>query len=338
MKRVLSIAALLACLAASAQQPSTGPQSGVRYATDAYPGFDFADSSVKPTKKEPGLFSWWSGPKRDTPAEQLGWCVEQLRSASWGAARRGLDALVRAWPASAEAPRAQKALADLLLRHYLDYGAAFAEYRYLLDFYSMQCDYDAVAAQMYKVANLMRQEGKTVVFFRFANTVEVRQAYEALVLRAPGAEFVPDAMLAIAELREEDGELEEAVAVYENLRNLHASTDQARTALYREARARMELLRRHEYNRDRCRDTIEFLRRAEENGSGVEGREDFAAWRAEAVAMIEDEAFGAAKFYDSRTRTRRSAISAYETFVRDYPASIHVPEALERIQALKGGE
>jgi outer membrane protein assembly factor BamD (BamD/ComL family) len=50
-----------------------------------------------------------------------------------------------------------------------------------------------------------------------------------------------------------------------------------------------------------------------------------------------EEAWKAAKFYDSRTRTRRSAINAYERFIKDYPASSHTGEAQARIESLKEG-
>jgi outer membrane protein assembly factor BamD (BamD/ComL family) len=53
------------------------------------------------------------------------------------------------------------------------------------------------------------------------------------------------------------------------------------------------------------------------------------------VKMIEDEAYRSAKFYDSRTRTRRSAINAYEKYLRDYPNSEHAEIVRQRIEELK---
>ena len=51
--------------------------------------------------------------------------------------------------------------------------------------------------------------------------------------------------------------------------------------------------------------------------------------------MIEEEAYKAAKFYDSRTRTKRSAISAYERFLDEYPASDRAPEVRRRLFELQ---
>ena len=69
--------------------------------------------------------------------------------------------------------------------------------------------------------------------------------------------------------------------------------------------------------------------------------EDAAAIQAyldEALGLIEDEAYRGAKFYDSTTRTKRSAINAYERFLDEYPQSVHADEIRGRIAELKGAE
>ncbi len=313
----------------------SSPSSVTRYATDAYPGFDREEEIVEAGKKTPRWFGWWNGPKMDTPAEQFAWAQKRAADGSFRSARKAYDALVREWPSAPEAARAQEALADLLLEHDLDYAAAFREYKYLLDFYPSACNYDAVAFRLYEVAKLMREEGKRIVFFRFANTVDVRRAFEAVVLRAPGAKYAPAAMLTVASLREDDGEWEKAIQVYENLRNLHAGEPEAKTALFREARARMVVLREHAYNRPRCEDTAAFLKLALASGPDAASKTDCEAWLAEAVGLLEDEAYAAAKFYDSRTRTRRSAINAYERFLAEHPASAHAEKVRARLAELQ---
>ncbi len=327
-------AALPRVFAASLTQPGTGPGAGTRYATDAYPGFDSEDEMIKPSRKEPRLFGWLTGPKKDSAAGQLAYCRELIGEESYSKAAKHLDALVREWPTSSEAPEAQRMLAETLFRNLDDLDGAFSEFRYLLDFYSLQCDYNATADKLYRVAEKMREEGKTILFFRFRNTVDVRRAFECCVLRAPGASWTPDAMLTIAELREDEGRFSEAIKVYENLRNLHPESAQAKTALYREARTRMTVLREHEYNRSRCRDTIAFLKLA---GAGCEESvaDEVARWLAEAQAVLEKEAYLAAKFYDSRTRTARSAINAYEGFLAEFPSGVYAGEVKARLEELK---
>ena len=333
---VIAGVAIGCSFAAVAVSPGVSPGPGIRYATDAYPGFDSEDELLKPSRKEPRWFGWINGPKMDTAAEQFKYAASLEAEESWKGAKKAYDALVREWPTSPEAPKAQKAIADICLGKLLDSEDAFAEYRYLLDFYSAQCNYDEIVDLMYKTAELMRDEGKTILFFRFDNTVDVRRAYEAVVLRAPGASFAPKAMLTIASLREDEDKQETAATVYENLRSMYPDSPEAAIALYREAKARMVVLSRCEYNRERVRDTIGFLTFAIESGKlEPEQREEVGGFRTEARALLENEAYNAAKFYDSRTRTKRSAMSAYQRFLDDYPTSDRAPEVRRRLFELQ---
>ncbi len=111
----LSAASLVA--ADIAQQPGVGAGPGVKYATDAYPGFDSTDSFLKPERKEPKWFHFWNGPKKDNAAEQLQYSASLIREKKFSKAAKELDALVREWPVSPEAVRAQKALADIYLKY-----------------------------------------------------------------------------------------------------------------------------------------------------------------------------------------------------------------------------
>ena len=334
-------AAILSCGAVRAQDPTpgigAGPQTGVRYATDAYPGFDREKDVVSPERKAPRWFSFIFGPDREDAKEQLAYCVDLIRDRDFSKARRQLDALVREWPTSPEAPKAQQALAELCLSRLGETEEAFAEYRYLLDFYSLQVDYDKVADRLYKVAWQMKAEGKEVCFIRFENVVDVRRAFEACVLHAPGAKWVPEAMLTIGELREKEGEYGKAVQVYENLRNVYPDADEAKVSFAREAKARMTLLDDHAYNRARALDTLGFLRLALEGGR-EEDRDALRESLARVETLLADEAYRSAQFYDSKTRTRRSAISAYEKFLAQYPEGERADEARARLAELKGKE
>ena len=327
-------ASLAAGALADGQIRQAGVGSSTRYATDVYPGFDNEKEIVSPEKKEPRWFSFINGPKRENAKDQLIFCADLIGREEYPRAVKQLDALVREWPTAPEAARAQRMIGEIYLTRAQDYEGAFDAFRYLLDFYSLQCEYDKIADKLYKIAGLMRQEGKTIVFFRFKNTVDVRRAFETCVLRAPGAKWVPQAMLTIGELRVEEGKYDEAIKVYENLRNLHGDTPEAKTAVIREAEARMVELEEHGYNRDRCADTINFLKQALTtcNLSDLDAIKGFLE---KARAQIEDEAYAGAKFYDSPTRTRRSAINAYERFLDEYPESMHAAEVKDRLEELK---
>ena len=337
MKCHLIILCLLASIGSTfaANQVGVSPGAGTRYATDAYPGFDREEEIVAPSRKEPKWFGWINGPNRDNAKDQLTYCRELMAAENWSKAAKHLDALVRAWPTADEAPEAQRLLGEVCRDRLLDFEEAHRAYMYLADFYSLQCDYTKTTDLMYEAAGLMRQEGKTIVFFRFDNTVDVRRAYEACVLRAPGAKWVPQAMLTIGELREDEGKPLEAIKVYENLINIHGDTPEAKVAILRQANVRMQVLEEHGYNRERCRDTLDFLKLALTT-CDVKDVQQIREFMAAATARLEDETYKATRFYDSRTRTVNSAIKAYEQFLTDYPESVHAEEIRQRLDQLKG--
>ena len=219
----------------------SGVGSNSPYATDAYPGFDGLDDIPRPEKKDT---SWFLHVSRDTPAEQLAYAQQMEEEGSLRAARRGYDALVREWPASPEAPKAQLALAMIWAKKYKDYDEAFEALEYLLDFYPRDCDYLELVGYEYQLVNLMIKEKKTFLGFSFTSTRVCRQHYESIVRRAPGASYVPEAMLKIADLREQEDQYEEAVQVYASLASKFPRTPEARVATYLEAKARMWLCRR----------------------------------------------------------------------------------------------
>ena len=105
------VSALAPCAFALGEHPTpgvgTGPQTGVRYATDAYPGFDNEKDVISPERKTPRWFSFITGPSRESAAEQFEYCRGLIGEERWSKARRQLDALVREWPASPEAASAQ---------------------------------------------------------------------------------------------------------------------------------------------------------------------------------------------------------------------------------------
>ena len=328
---VLGVALTAAVLA----EPTMGPGSAL-YASDAFPGFDRIDSEIRPSKKTPRWFAWATGPKMTNAVEQLAWARSCSAMQSWGKAVRAYDALVRNWPTAPEAPVAQLELARLCLGPVDDSERAFEEYRYLLDFYAQQSDAAQVARELFLTVKRMRKEGKSILFFNFKNSTDVRRAFESAVLRAPGADFAAEALLNIAELREEEHDDEDAIRVYEHLINVHPQSPEARAAVFKCAGVRMRLMREHEYNRDRCKATVQALRFALAGGKLEPNEADqVTRWIGEANRWIEEEAYRAAKFYDSRMRKPRGAIAAYENFLSAHPASPHAEEVRERLRQLR---
>lgn len=332
--RIWASAALATLATASAWALSASSGDGL-YATDAYPGFDRTDSDVRPEKKEPRWFRWISGPKMTNATEQLAWARACVTNGACGKASRAYDALVREWPMAPEAPVAQLELARLYLGALDDSENAFQEYRYLLDFYAPRIDARQIAREMFETVKRMREEGRKIVFFRLKSPTDARRAFESVVRRVPGADFAPEALFAVAELREEEHDLENAIRVYENLINLHPLSPEGRRAVYRAAKDRMAELHDHPYNRTRCRMTIHALESALTARLEPKEREAILKWIAEARAMQDDESYRAARFYDSKTRPKLGAIGAYENFLSEHPTSARAAEVRARLSELR---
>jgi len=336
--RVLLAAwAVLASFAASAALGHRAVGSGFGgqsiYATDAYPGFDGLDKLPTPEKKEK---SWFLGVSRDTPAAQLAYAKEELVAGNIRSARRACDALVREWPVSAEASAAQLQLAMIWAQNEEDYEEAFNELNYLLDFYSREVDYPKLVEYQYKLANMMVKNRKTFWGMSFTSLRVLRQNYEMIVRRAPGATYVPEAMLQIASLREQDQQYEEAVEVYATLVSKFPVSIEARKALYLGSKARMWLVRRHAYNQKRCQDVVNHLKQVLRLAPDHENAEEMTGWLNETMEYLAEDAFVRAKFYDSKQRSRHASAMAYERFIKEYPQSKHADEARARIRELIG--
>lgn len=344
LKQYAAAAAMLAAFAAPAQSQfnrpaGTAPTPGTGYyATDTFPGFDDLDTFPRYEKKET---SWFNGVKADTDEGQWLYIEEMLSGGARRAARRGCVALIAKWPAGNLAPKAQLELSRIYEELYEDYDRAFDELDYLVEFYPWACTekgvgaYADLVAHMYALVDKMVETKKTFLGFSFTSDKETRRKYEIVVRRAPGADYVPEALIKIGALRESEKEYEEAVAVYESLIQKYPNSPLVLKAVYRDAVSRMWLVRRLAYNRPRCEDTRSFLRDVVRRYPDLPETEEVRAWLGELETYLSRDAFERAKFYDSRTRTKHAALASWRNFVEQYPESAYVDEAKARIMELE---
>jgi TolA-binding protein len=334
----IAMVATLPSVATPQRVAGSGYGGYSQWATDHYPGFEGLDNLPVPEKKEKGWLTEWLGigaPKGASPAEQLDVARKLEAEGEYKSAVKAYDALVREWPASVEAPEAQYRLAFVFETNLGEYGDAFEEYSYLLDFYPKSCAYAKIVEAQYKIVNLLHDTRRMFLGMSFTGNRELRQNYERIVRRAPGAAYVPEAMLKIADLREQDTDFEEAIKVYSTLRSRHPGTVEARRALYLEAKARMWLVRRLAYNLPRCKDTEGYLKLALRNDPSHPNAEEMRKWLSELSDYLAEDAWVRAKFYDTKQRTRHAAVAAYGKFLEEFPDSPHADEARARIAALK---
>ena len=302
------------------------------YATDAYPGFDGLDDIKKPEKREK---SWFLGVSCDNAKDQWAYALEMEAVGEYRKARRACDALVREWPSAPEAAKAQLRLSEIWAKYYEDWENAFEALSYMLDFYSQDCDYLDLVNRQYEYTNKIVEEDKTFLGFSVVSTRVIRQNYESIVRRAPGAPYVPDAMLKIADLREQDYQYDEAVQVYASIISKFPFHSQSRIAVYRQAKARMWLVRRLSYNSVRCKDTANYFKMMIPKYPDLPEIEEMKTWEKELLAYMEKDEYEKAKFYDSRQRTRHASVNAWKRYLEEHPSSPYAEEIKKRIAELE---
>ena len=337
-------AALAACGAlAVAERPVGADGLDAAYATDAYPGFDPIEDR-DPEFKEKGFWSAiWNKVSCGTPEAQLDFARALEEEGKDKTALKAYEALVREWPASAVSAEAQLRKAELLVRmgradgDFSRLSDAFEEYDYLIYYYPGLCDYLDIASRQYVLAQDLLNDKKTFFGIPFASNADKRRRFECIVRRAPGESWVPDAMLTIGDLRVKDKDLAEAGAVYGNLVTRFPDAPQARTAQYLACKCQYDLVNRNAYNAERCRTALNAFKAALVRYPDLEEAGELREWIGAFSRKMEDDAWERAVFYDTRQRTKNAAVSAYESFLAEFPDSTRRAEAEERIKAIKSG-
>jgi TolA-binding protein len=286
-----------------------------------------------PQRKNPSFFN---RPAEDTPALQ--WALAESRRTEDRryTALRAYSALVRNWPESEEAPKAQQALA----RMYFDrgrYTRSFEEYQYLMDFFAGRFPFQEVVAQQFAIANHVRNQRHAQLWgFRgYASPEEAIPFYEAVVKNAPRWNGAPEAQFQIGSIHEEKRDYEAAIHAYEVLQLRYPDSPFAVEAELRRAGALYFLAKASPRDEQSSRAALVALgsfvsRHAAHPGAAV-AREQAAELK-EAIA---DLYFERAAFYDRQRRREKAALIAYADFVKNFPSSARSDEARRRIAALE---
>ena len=323
-----------------ADRPVSADGLDAGYATDAYPGFEPRQNREPKFKDK----SMWYSVKRDSPEAQLEFAHVFETNGHCKAAAKAYEALVREWPASAVAAEAQRRKASVLARMAAEksdmslYADAFDEYEYLMHYFPGLCSYAKVAELQYKIAShLVEEKTKSIFGFKYDTNREKRLRLESVVRRAPGATWVPDAMLSIGKLRMEDGELAEAAEVFDNVVTRFPASAQAREAVFNACKCRYKLAKKMEYDASRCRNALNGMNMALKRYPDLSTADELKGWIDELSGKLEESAWKSAVFYDTRQRTKQAAVSAYQRFLVEFPESSHRGEAVARIEAIKSG-
>lgn len=279
---------------------------------------------------------WYRSPDRETAVNQMELAGKLEKEERWRKAANAYQALVYAWPDSPEAPKAQLALAQLQEKRQL-YARAFDEYQYLFDFYPGQFNYQDVLGRQFKIAHYLMETPKgAFLFFRgFEAPERALPLFEKIIRNGPTWEKAALAQLNIGIIHELNEEEEEAVTAYEIVQNRYSDEALSAQASFREGHCLYKLYLTRPKDENCCNAAraalVQFIR-------SYPGHEKVTEARSFLLALNNQQelrAFELAQYYDQIANRPKSALIAYEEFLKKYYASTLAPQARERIDVLK---
>ena len=331
---IIGIAALLVIAGVFTSHAQSSGRPGARgYATDYFEGFDAIDADTRiPQKKK----SFWFSVREETPAAQLRYAKETDAAGRDKKARKAYEALIREWPATPEAAEGQLALAQLQERRQ-KFESSFDEYQYLLTHYAGHCPYQEILDRQFRIANHLLHNNNSMFGWALSGTSVIRGRFEQVVRNAPRGAQAPEIMLVIGGIRVSEKELPEAIAVYEGLLNRFPQSSQAVIATYLAAQCRYELAVKHNYNEPRCREAIAFIKAALARMSKHPQKAQMTEWLNELTALLVEQNYQQAVFYDTRQRKPEAAKAAYRRFLQEFSDSHYATQVRDRLAELEKG-
>ena len=281
---------------------------------------------------------WYRSPACETAAKQLEYAFNLYEKESFRKAANAYQALVYAWPDSPEATKAQLALAQVQ-EHRLLYDKAFDEYQYLFDYYPGQFDYREVLDRQFKIANYLMTtpKGAFLFFHGFQAPERALPLFEKIIRNAPAWERAPTAQLNIGIIHEMNDEYEEAVVAYEILQNRYNDENLLAQASFREAHCLYQIYTDRPNNEDSCNaaraSLVQYIRTYPRHEKIEEARTFLLTLNTQQAIR----SFEQARYYDRIAHRPKSALIAYEEFLKKYSSLNQelTTIARERVESLK---
>ena len=183
------------------------------------------------------------------------------------------------------------------------------------------------------ISAAMQQSWKTRFYFRAFGVTEAE-------LHAQGDELVLERLS--ARLRESSHVDKAVVLALDGVMDSRGALDRERTEFYvpndfLAAQCRHTLAVRHSYNEPRCREAIAFFKAVLARSPNHPQKEQMAAWQNELTALLLEQNYQQAVFYDTRQRNQEAAKAAYRRFLTEFADSKYGPEVRNRLAELEKG-
>jgi outer membrane protein assembly factor BamD len=281
---------------------------------------------------------------RTRAKDQLEVAEEAFKNQDYSTTLHAAYRVLKVWPLSDYAPRAQYLVGRCLEMEHRD-EAAFDKYQDLLKKYPRTDSYDEILWRQYEIANRFYGGQFFRIFWGYlplyTSMDETAKMYGKIVNNGPYSDVAPHAQLQIGAAREKDKDYEAAVKAYETAADrYHNQPVIAADAMYRWAITYQKQSTKAEYDQGKA-------------GQAIAAYTDFitvfpddkrVAAAQQAIIMLKAEqvrgSFVVAQFYENSktlnaTQRRNGAIVYYNEVLQLNPNSPYAAQARQRIEALK---
>jgi outer membrane protein assembly factor BamD len=281
-----------------------------------------------------GLNTAWQRPRAK---DQLDVAEQAFTNRDFSITKHAAHRIVRIWPLSDYAPRAQYLLGRCLEAEGKD-EAAFNAYQAIIEKYPRSENFQEILQRQYLIAGRFL-DGQ---WFRLWNTVpiypsmdETAKLYVKIVNNGPYSEVAPHAQLRIGVAHEKEKNYSDAVKAYETAADrYHDQPVIAADALYHEGVSYQKEASTAEYDQSTAGKSIaaytDFITLYPEDPRVPAAQRTIVALKAEQVRGN----FVIAQFYE-KSKKWAGAIVYYNEVLQLDPNSRYAPQARQRIEALK---
>jgi outer membrane protein assembly factor BamD len=276
--------------------------------------------------------------------DQLDVAEEAFKNKDYSTTLHAGYRILKIWPLSDYAPRAQYLIGRCLEMRHRD-EAAFDKYQDLLKKYPRTESYDEILWRQYEIANRFYGGEFFRIFWGYlplyTSMDETAKLYGKIVGNGPYSSVAPHAQLQMGAAREKEKNYDEAVTAYETAADRYNNQpDIAADAMYRKAVAYQKQSTTAEYDQGKA-------------GLAIAAYTDFmtfypddkrVAAAQQAIVLLKAEqvrgSFVVAQFYEksntlSAAQRRNGAIVYYNEVLQLNPNSPYAAQARQRIEALK---
>lgn len=281
---------------------------------------------------------------RNRAKDQLEVAEEAFKNQDYSTTLHAAHRILKIWPLSDYAPRAQYLIGRSLEMKGRD-EAAFDNYQALLKKYPRTENYDEILWRQYEIANRFYGGEFFRIFWGYlplySSMDETAKMYGKIVGNGPYSAVAPHAQLQIGAAHEKEKNYDDAVKAYETAADRYSSQPTiAADAMYRWAIAYQKQSTKAEYDQGKAGQAIaaytDFMTVFPDDKRVADAQKAIVLLKAEQVRG----SFIVAQFYEnsktlSAMQRRNGAIVYYNEVLQLNPNSPYAAQARERIEALK---